>query len=50
MCTRNTKNVGGIIQGNMQLLLNRELGTPRCIARLRYGQDEVLVTNFSDEY
>ncbi|KAK8759172.1 hypothetical protein V5799_003195 [Amblyomma americanum] len=43
-------NAEAIIEGNMQLRLDRGIGIARGIAHLRNGQAVVLLTNFSEEY
>ncbi|KAK8777518.1 hypothetical protein V5799_029140 [Amblyomma americanum] len=43
-------NTEAIIEGNMQLLLDRGISIARGIAHFRNGQAEVLLTNFSEEY
>lgn len=44
------ENVHGIIEGNIQLLLDRDVAIARGIADFRNGHSSVLLTNFSQEH
>lgn len=48
--TGNTEDVEGVIEGNTQFLLDRQLGVARGIAYFKNGQADVLVTNFGREH
>lgn len=50
MVTGNTEDVEGVIEGNMQFLLDGQLGVARGIAYFKNGQADVLVTNFGREH
>lgn len=50
MVTDNTEDVEGVIEGNRQFLLDRQLGVARGIAYFKTGQADVLVTNFGTEH
>ncbi|XP_037515543.1 uncharacterized protein LOC119391974 [Rhipicephalus sanguineus] len=44
------ENAHGIVEGNIQLLLDRDVAIARGIADLRNGYSSVLLTNFSQEH
>ncbi|XP_075726352.1 uncharacterized protein LOC142768281 [Rhipicephalus microplus] len=47
--TVSTEDVEGVIEGNRQFFLHRQLRVARCIAYFKNGQADVLVTNFGRE-